>query len=459
MRQRRRVFAATTALLAAVPLAIAAMSANASIPTPAPGWTQVWGDDFNGASGTLPSSSNWIFDLGHGYPGGPANWGTGEIQNYTNSTGNIKLDGAGNLRITALKDGAGNWTSARIETQRANFKPAPGGKLAIEGRIQMPNVTGEAALGYWPAFWALGSPFRGNYWNWPGIGEFDVMENVNGINSVWGVLHCDVAPGGACNEFTGIGNSRTCPGASCQSAFHTYRFEWDDAEKSFKWFVDGQHFHTVTQAQLGAGVWDRMTSHAGYFILLNLAMGGAFPNALNNNQPTPVAATQSGHSMVVDYVAVYTAGGSTTTPPTSTTTSNPGGGGSAYSELQAENASERSGGSVAPAEGGSGVHQIANGGYLKFSGVNFGSGPARQFYARVASGAAGGVSGLVEVRLGSRTAAPVGSFAVGNTGGWDAWRTIPANISGISGTHDVYVTFTSGQPAAYVSVNWVKFGL
>ena len=108
MRQRRRVFAATTALLAAVPLAIVAMSANASIPPPAPGWTQVWGDDFNGASGTLPSSSNWIFDLGHGYPGGPANWGTGEIQNYTNSTNNIKLDGAGNLRITALKDSAGN---------------------------------------------------------------------------------------------------------------------------------------------------------------------------------------------------------------------------------------------------------------------------------------------------------------------------------------------------------------
>ena len=53
---------------------------------------------------------------------------------------------------------------------------------------------------------------------------------------------------------------------------------------------------------------------------------------------------------------------------------------------------------------------------------------------------------------------PIGTFAVGNTGGWDAWKTIPANISNVSGTHDVYVTFTSGQPAPYVSVNWVKFG-
>lgn len=42
----------------------------------------------------------------------------------------------------------------------------------------MPNVTGDEALGYWPAFWALGSPYPGNWWNWPGIGELDIMENV-----------------------------------------------------------------------------------------------------------------------------------------------------------------------------------------------------------------------------------------------------------------------------------------
>lgn len=32
--------------------------------------------------------------------------------------------------------------------------------------------------------------------NWPGVGEFDIMENVNGIDRVWGVLHCGVNPGG-----------------------------------------------------------------------------------------------------------------------------------------------------------------------------------------------------------------------------------------------------------------------
>ncbi|MYX77352.1 glycoside hydrolase family 16 protein [Streptomyces sp. SID3915] len=283
----------------------------------APGWNLAWSDDFDGANGALPSSANWQIDTGHGYPGGPGNWGTGEIQNYTASPDNLSLDGNGNLRITPLRDGAGNWTSGRVETRRADFKAPAGGTLRIEGRIQMPNVTGNAALGYWPAFWALGSPYRGNYWNWPGIGEFDIMENVNGINSVWGVLHCGVNPGGPCDETTGLGNSRACPGASCQSAFHTYRFEWDRSvtPNALRWYVDDQLFHSVTESRLGAATWADMTNHAGYFLLLNLAVGGAFPNALGGS--TPTAETVPGRPMLVDYVGVWTRGGSgTTDPPT-----------------------------------------------------------------------------------------------------------------------------------------------
>ena len=276
MRTRPFVLALLAPLLAVVPLA------QASVPPPTDGWTTVWSDDFNGSSGSLPSGSNWIIDTGHGYPGGPGNWGTGEIQNYTNSPDNVSLDGTGNLRITPRRDGAGNWTSARIESQRSDFKPPSGGVLAIESRIQMPNVTGDAALGYWPAFWALGAPYRGNYWNWPGIGEFDIMENVNGIDSVWGVLHCGVNPGGPCNETNGIGANRACPGSACQAGFHTYRFEWDQSTSpnQLRWYVDGQQFHSISQNQLPADTWNQMTSHAGYFIILNVAMGGAFPDGV-----------------------------------------------------------------------------------------------------------------------------------------------------------------------------------
>jgi beta-glucanase (GH16 family) len=451
-RTSRRLAIGGAALLALLPFSY---SAQASVPPPDSGWTQVWADDFTGGAGTLPSSSNWIFDTGHGYPGGPGNWGTGEIQNYTTSTSNISLDGGGNLRITPLRDGSGNWTSARVETQRSDFRPPSGGVLRIEGRIQMPNVTGNQALGYWPAFWALGAPYRGNYWNWPAIGEFDIMENVNGINSVWGVLHCGVNPGGPCNETNGLGANRACPGSSCQSAFHTYRFEWDasTSPQQLRWYVDGQQFHTVTQSQVGNDAWGQMTAN-GYFILLNVAMGGAFPNGVAGFG-TPTGDTVSGRPMLVDYVAVWTRGGGGTEPPPT------GGGGTAYRQIEAESFQQQSGvqtTGAASAGGGQYVGWIANGDWLRFSGVDFSSTAARQFVARVASGAAGGVSGLVEVRLDSRSNAPIGSFAVANTGGWEAWRSVPANISAVTGTHDVYITFTSGQPADFVNIDWLTFG-
>ena len=71
----------------------------------------------------------------------------------------------------------------------------------------MPNVTGTAAEGYWPAFWMLGAPYRGNYQNWPSVGELDIMENVQGLNTVWATMHCGTNPGGPCNETTGLGGN------------------------------------------------------------------------------------------------------------------------------------------------------------------------------------------------------------------------------------------------------------
>ncbi|QUH01667.1 family 16 glycosylhydrolase [Saccharopolyspora erythraea] len=303
-RRKRRVAGLSLALGLTL-TGLATVPAQADVPPPEPGWTPAFGDDFTGPAGSGPSGE-WIVDTGHSYPGGPANWGTGEIQNYTGDPANLSHDGQGNLRITPLRDGSGGWTSARIETRRADFKAAEGGVMRLEARIRMPDVTGEAALGYWPAFWALGAPYRGNYWNWPGIGEFDVMENVNGQNNVHGVLHCDVAPGGSCNENNGLGGSRECPGQPCQQDFHTFRFEWDrsGSEEQLRWYVDGQQYHSVSESQVNPTAWQNMTSHEGYFLLLNVAMGGAFPDGVAGH-PTPTAATEPGHPMVVDYVAVY----------------------------------------------------------------------------------------------------------------------------------------------------------
>jgi endoglucanase Acf2/chitodextrinase len=148
----------------------------------------------------------------------------------------------------------------------------------------------------------------------------------------------------------------------------------------------------------------------------------------------------------------------------SVTTSSTGGtgGGSvdATSRIEAESYSGMSGvqtEATSDAGGGENVGWIGNGDYLRYDGVDFGSTARTQFTARVASGAGAGISGLVTVRLDSRTAAPIGSFAVGNTGGWQNWQSIPANVQGTTGVHTVYLTFESGQPADYVNVNWFTF--
>ncbi|MGW2915667.1 glycoside hydrolase family 16 protein [Streptomyces asoensis] len=454
-RRRRALVAVLSTLgLAAAAAAAVTLPANASAPTPPTGWSQVFLDDFTGAAGSAVSSTNWQYSTGTSYPGGPANWGTGEVETMTNSTSNVSLDGNGNLRITPLRDSAGHWTSGRIETKRTDFQPPSGGKLRVEARIQMPNVTGTAAEGYWPAFWALGAPYRGNYQNWPGVGELDIMENVQGLNKVWATMHCGTSPGGPCNETSGIGNSVACPNTTCQSGFHTYAMEWDRsvAPEAIRFYVDGVNYHTVTANQVDATTWTNATNH-GYFVILNVAMGGGFPDAFGGGLDGD---TVPGHPMVVDYVQVLQAagGGSGTTPP-------PTGSRDAYGTIQAESYDSQSGTiteTTTDTGGGQNIGALANGDYALYKGVTFGSTPATQFSARVAGGAASGVSGLVEVRLDSRTATPVGSFAVGNTGGWQSWRTIPANISSVTGTHDVYLTFTSGQPADFVNVNWFTFG-
>jgi hypothetical protein len=69
------------------------------------------------------------------------------------------------------------------------------------------------------------------------------------------------------------------------------------------------------------------------------------------------------------------------------------------------------------------------------------------------------VSGAVEVVLDSPTNTPAGSFDVGNTGGWSSWETIPANISTVTGTHNVYLEFESGATGdpPFISLHYISF--
>jgi hypothetical protein len=470
-RRLRTPLAALSALLLvpglfAVAHATTPTAAPTAVPAPPPGFTTVFSDDFTGAAGTGIDTSKWLYDLGTGYPGGAGNWGTGEVESMTNSTNNVFQDGNGHLVIQPIRDASGAWTSGRVETQSTSFAAPPGGQLMISASIQQPNPGN--GLGYWPAFWAMGAAARPvGATNWPSIGELDIMEDVNGLSDDSNTFHCGVDPGGPCNETTGIGSGLgACPG--CQTGFHTYSVIIDRTNTSaeqLRFSLDGTVRFTVNENQVPLATWQAAVDH-GFFVILDLAIGGAFPNAICGCG-SPSAATSSGAAMTVDYVAVYQSGGggggTTTTnpPPPPTTTTTGGGGGSAFAQIAATSASASNNATAEPTAdtgGGQDYGQLANGAWAEYPNVNFGASGATQFFGRVASGAAGGVSGLVNVHLDSLSNPSIGSFAVANTGGWQSWRTVPANISRVTGTHTVFLTFDSGQPAPFVSLHWFDFG-
>jgi beta-glucanase (GH16 family) len=126
----------------------------------APQWQIVWSDEFDGRQGALPDSTKWTFDLGGG------GWGNHELEVYTNSPGNMSLDGKGFLVIRALKND-GRYTSARLKSA-GKFSTLYG---KVEARIQIPK-----GQGLWPALWMLGADI--GQVGWPQCGEIDVMENV-----------------------------------------------------------------------------------------------------------------------------------------------------------------------------------------------------------------------------------------------------------------------------------------
>jgi len=245
------------------------------------GFALVFFDDFSGAPGSLPSSSNWLFALGTQYPSGAPNWGNNEDESYTKSHFNVHITRERHLAIIPHLEG-GNWTSARIETRDSSFAAALGGRLFVEARIKLGDAPAEQQQGIWPAFWALGSKFRGNYTNWPMATEWDFLEVVSGQSTMFSTAHCGYPPGGPCNEYNGLGNGGV---PFSRGVFHTVGFMVDRSmcgrgrnftwlDETLNWYLDGHKVFEVTGAAIGdEEVWS-LLAHEAHYLLLNVAVGG-----------------------------------------------------------------------------------------------------------------------------------------------------------------------------------------
>jgi len=230
----------------------------------------VWEDQFAGPAGAFPDRASWTAELGGG------GWGNRELQTYTDAPENVRLDGEGHLVISARRDGAGRWTSARITTW--GRRTARTGRFEVRARLP-------AGSGLWPAAWTLGQDIQ--QVGWPRCGEVDLVESVGDARTALQTVH---GPRGADGHWqAGV---RTAAVRPLSEAFHTYRA--DCAHDRVTFAIDDRVTGVVTVDDVPAdGSW-----WAGeQYLLLNVAVGGDLPGPPDGTT-APVA------DLVVDWVRI-----------------------------------------------------------------------------------------------------------------------------------------------------------
>jgi len=241
---------------AAVPREETAESRRDSLGTSA---VFLFGDEF---SGPAVDRTKWTVYTGAVY--------NSELQEYVDDSINVHIargteaagasDGA--LAITARRragapgrPGRAEFTSARLHG-RELYRFG-----TVAARIKLP-----AGAGLWPAFWLLGAG------DWPAHGEIDVMENVGDPTWVSAALH---GPGYSGN--TPLTQRWTLPGPDV-TAWHEYAVTWTADSVVFR--VDDATIYRVTRAQIAAHGSPAALDSAKY-VVLNLALGGEYPSAVN----------------------------------------------------------------------------------------------------------------------------------------------------------------------------------
>jgi beta-glucanase (GH16 family) len=135
-----------------------------------------------------------------------------------------------------------------------------------------------AGAGLWPAFWALGAG------RWPDTGEFDIMENVGDPTWTNVAMH---GPGYSGN--TPLVKRQSFSAAPDITGWHIYSVDWSADALDFK--VDGTSFYKVTKDMVEK--YGRWAYDNPKFIIVNLALGGQYPAAVNKIQTPYIGLAES----------------------------------------------------------------------------------------------------------------------------------------------------------------------
>jgi beta-glucanase (GH16 family) len=123
-----------------------------------------------------------------------------------------------------------------------------------------------AGTGLWPAFWALGAD------RWPDTGEIDIMENVGDPSWVNAAMH-----GPGYSGDTPLVQRRHFPPGQDSTDWHIYAVSW--TPDALRFSVDDDVYYEVTRPMVekhGRWAFDN-PKH----IIVNLALGGGYPQAVN----------------------------------------------------------------------------------------------------------------------------------------------------------------------------------
>ena len=226
----------------------------------------VWSDEFNGYG--FPD--NWTPQIGEYAVG------TGELPYYTNSLSNVCMKDQF-LTITALKEkkGVSEYTSGRLNSKKSFTYGV------FEMRAKIPR-----GVGTWPAFWLLSRRLPAL---WPYNGEIDIMEAVgNRPNKIYGTCHN--------KQVSPPGQGSTVMVDNPYDNFHTYKVDWNS--KRIRWYVDDKEYFVYRNDNRNdVNTWPY---NHDYYIIINLALGGAFENQQSNIDHNALPA-----KYIIDYIRVY----------------------------------------------------------------------------------------------------------------------------------------------------------
>lgn len=242
--------------------------AAAIAPPSIDGFSILFSEDFAGAAGASPDSSVWNVAT--------AIDTNAEVQSYTTSNKNLQISGGETIQFVPRKGSTGTWTSGRIETVGA-WTPEAGKVMVIQSSLLLGDNAQANKQGLWPAFWALGDAMRHGT-EWPLAGEIDIFEQVNGVPTAYGTVHCGTSTGGACDEPSGIAGTVALP----TEGFNTWGVRIDLTnsdwtQQTIQWQLNGATYNTLTGSVIGdEGTWGTL-AHSPLYVLLNVAVGGDWP--------------------------------------------------------------------------------------------------------------------------------------------------------------------------------------